>query len=211
MKFRTLFIIALILPSFFISAKNFKSQKRKEIFQMVEEMHKSVSESSWENVQFVDSSSFTQFLYQKIFQIEIPRDSYSQYLATKEGNNFRESPRMVDGSHDENSLKNLLEFGDLLFWINTYNGIPIERKPPVSMVMVYLGISRTGEMLMVGWGKKGIGAHEKNGGIDIYKFYPNRLMGCIRDEEDNCVIEGDFLGYGRILSKEELMKKIEKN
>jgi hypothetical protein len=198
-------ILFVLLPTNTNFAQTYKSQKRKEIYKYLDEVGEKLQNS--ESLPYSDSSSFIKFIFKTFFNKDLPRDSYSQFLITKNDNQFFPTNKLEDGTHDEEYLKNTLVFGDLLFWINTYNSIPDNRTPPISMVMMYFGMSKKKEMLMIGWGAKGHGAHDLKGGPDIYKFHPNWVMGCIRDENGNCVINGEFIGYGKVLDQNILFKK----
>jgi hypothetical protein len=51
---------------------------------------------------------------------------------------------------------------------------------------------------MVGAGTKGSGETTTRGGVDVYVFDPNRIMGCIKSETGKCIENSQFLGNGRL-------------
>ncbi len=145
-----------------------------------------------------DSSGTVQYYYKRFFSKSLPRDSFAQYkFLQKKG-------VWIPASLDENNevdidvLEKNLKKGDLLFWSNTHNDIPANRFPPVSHVMIYVGKSKSGNWLMVGSGTKGMGETTTRGGVDIYIFDPNRIMGCVRSETGECIENSQFLGNGRL-------------
>lgn len=149
----------------------------------------------------MDCSGTVQYIYKTLFDIELPRSSYDQYVHVKKLGNFREAPRTADGKIDTIALRKQLRTGDLLFWTNTYTGIPEDRKPPVSHVMIYLGKNSENVMKAGGANTFGKGETVLRGGVDIYSFDPNQKMGCVKDSKGNCVINSEFIGFGSPLKK----------
>jgi len=68
-----------------------------------------------------------------------------------------------------------LKPGDLLFWENTYRP---ERQPPITHVMIFLGVNDKGQWIMAGSQTSRGGEHNRrNGGPDIYVFRPDQPCG----------------------------------
>lgn len=149
----------------------------------------------------MDCSGTVQYIYKTLFGIELPRSSFDQYMYVKKLGNFKNAPKSSDGKIDTAALRKQLRTGDLLFWINTYTGIPQDRKPPVSHVMIYLGKNSEGIMKAGGANTFGKGETVLRGGVDIYTFDPNQKIGCVKDLQGNCVINSEFIGFGSPLKK----------
>ncbi|MCC5813826.1 MAG: C40 family peptidase [Leptospira sp.] len=157
-----------------------------------EKWHPPDQSSAW----VMDCSNTARYIYQRFFHFNLPRTSLDQYeLAVKNGN-FHSAVETESGI-DSSKLANELRTGDILFWENTYN---VNRNPPISHVMVYLGKNKSNRMKMFGAGSKGTGEQTTDGGLDVYVFDPNRKMGCVRDSSGNCLIDSKFLGYARFLN-----------
>jgi hypothetical protein len=149
-----------------------------------------------------DCSGTVQYLFQRSLNLILPRDSYSQYLFFKQKEKFEEAPLELDESVDIDELRKKLKFGDVLFWINSYN-MPPGREPPISHVMIYVGKTKTGLMRMAGSNTWGAGFFTKSGGPDVYDFDPNQKIGCVRERENDrkskCILESKFIGFGRFI------------
>ena len=148
----------------------------------------------------LDCSGTVQYLYSKALSKTMPRDSYSQYNFFKEKGWMFEPPRTADNKVNTEELKKQLQFGDLLYWENSYN-VPSDRDPGVSHVMIYMGMDTTGVMRAAGSNTWGDGMITKGGGPDIYIFDPNQKLGCVReiegDKKSKCLKESAFIGYAR--------------
>ncbi|MCB1180137.1 MAG: hypothetical protein KDK36_21345, partial [Leptospiraceae bacterium] len=133
--------------------------------------------------------------------IYIPRISYSQYKLLKNSSLLKIPELEEDDFIDPIKLKSRLKRGDLLFWTNTHDEIPEYRDPPISHVMIFVGVSKAGNFLMVGAGTKGVGETTTGGGVDLYIFEPNQVMGCVKNETGECKINSKFVGFGRFYLK----------
>lgn len=149
----------------------------------------------------MDCSGTVQYIYKRLFEMELPRSSYEQYVYVKNLGNFKAAPKTPDGKFDIPALRKQLRTGDLLFWINTYTDIPKDRNPPVSHVMIYLGKNSEGIMKAGGANTFGKGESVLRGGVDVYTFDPNQKMGCVKDSKGNCVINSEFIGFGSPFKK----------
>lgn len=114
-------------------------------------------------------------------------------MAKKQGV-YTSAPVDASGRITTEELVRDLRTGDVLFWENTYN---VNRDPPISHVMIYLGKNQEGRMKMFGAGSRGKGEQTNNGGLDVYVFDPNRIMGCVKNDSGECTINSRFLGYAR--------------
>ena len=92
----------------------------------------------------MDCSGFIYFVLRQNGIQDVPRDASGQYVWVRKAGNFR-----AVLSHDPNSFElSELAPGDLLFWSGTYN---IERDPPVTHAMIYLGKEKgSNKPIMVG-------------------------------------------------------------
>lgn len=148
----------------------------------------------------LDCSGTVQYLYSKALSKTMPRDSYSQYNFFKQKGWFFDPPKTEDTKVNTEELKKQLQFGDLLYWRDSYN-VPHERIPTVSHVMIYLGMDATGIMRVAGSNTWGDGLITKGGGPDIYIFDPNQKIGCVReiegDKKSKCIRESAFIGFAR--------------
>lgn len=148
----------------------------------------------------LDCSGTVQYLYSKALSKIMPRDSYSQFNFFKEKGWLFEPPKSADNKVNTEELKKQLQFGDLLYWQNSYN-VPLDRSPPVSHVMIYMGMDATGVMRVAGSNTWGDGLITKGGGPDIYIFDPNQKIGCVReiegDKKSKCLRDSAFIGFAR--------------
>lgn len=152
-----------------------------------------------------DCSGTAQYLYKITFQKSIPRTSYDQFKELQKQGKIK-SPEWQNGRIDTGKLKKQLKTGDLLFWTNTHDAIPSFRDPPIGHVMIYLGTTRAGKMMMGGSNTWGSGYVNKRpgGGPDIYVFDPNLRMGCAKwnipgNRKSGCSkgFESKFYGFGQ--------------
>jgi hypothetical protein len=110
-----------------------------------------------------------------------PRDSFEMYQWVRAEGHFNS----VEGSKLDSLEFAQLKPGDLLFWTGTYD---VNRDPPVSHVMIYLGINKqTGRRVMVGAseGRRFNGVSRY--GVSVFDLELPRGTGSSR-----------FIGYGAI-------------
>jgi hypothetical protein len=106
------------------------------------------------------------------------------------------APRLSNGEVDQEALVSHLRSGDLLFWEWTYD---IQRSPPITHVMIYLGRTADGTAKMVGSASRSRGEVTKSGGVDVYTFNANAPMGGVKDFFGNTIRKGRFVGFGRMI------------
>jgi hypothetical protein len=99
---------------------------------------------------------------------------------------------VVSGEEDSFEL-NELKPGDLLFWSGTYS---IERDPPITHVMIYLGREKkTGARVMVGASDGRTYQSQQRFGVSVFEFK-------MPQTENSEAYEGRerprFIGYGHI-------------
>jgi hypothetical protein len=92
----------------------------------------------------MDCSGTVYYLLNDAGLRDVPRDASGMYKWVWTRSRFQ----AVAGSNSDTFELALLKPGDLLFWTGTYQ---VDRDPPVTHVMIYLGINRqTGRRVMVG-------------------------------------------------------------
>jgi len=148
---------------------------------------------SWE----MDCSNTTRYLYKVTAGIELPRTASDQYYYLHLQGKAWDVPQNAYGLADTNYLRQNLKPGDLLFWENTYRP---ERQPPITHVMVYLGVNDKGQWLMAGSQSSRGGEHNRaNGGPDVYVFRPSQPCGGYTTWLGLVHHRGRFCAFGRPL------------
>ncbi|MDZ4789092.1 MAG: NlpC/P60 family protein [Blastochloris sp.] len=145
----------------------------------------------------MDCSNTVRYLYKVVFGLDIPRVASSQYAGLKQRGLITYAPRNPNGSVNQEALVSQLRSGDLLFWEWTYD---IQRSPPITHVMIYLGRTAEGQPKMVGSATRSRGETTDSGGVNIYNFNANAPMGGVRDFWGNVVRKGRFVGFGRVIN-----------
>ena len=136
------------------------------------------------------SGSVSYLLRQQGFK-DVPRDSAGQYVwARKRGQFFAVISKKAGGFEFDD-----LKPGDLMFWSGTY---AIDRDPPVTHSMIYLGQHRTRKQLVM-WGASDGRSYDGKSryGVGVFDFKMPRAGG----EGEGATAVGnhpDFLGYARI-------------
>jgi cell wall-associated NlpC family hydrolase len=155
-----------------------------------------VGNESW----VMDCSNTARYIYKDVLDMQLPRTASDQYIHLRERNCVWPAPLGSDGRVDAERLFSQLRSGDLLFWEWTYD---IQRKPPISHVMIYLGRTASGQARMAGSSTGGVGEIAGKGGVDVYPFDPNAPMGGVRGFGGGWKHKGKFVAFGRPLIRGE--------
>ena len=150
------------------------------------------SQEAW----MMDCSNTSRYIYWSVFGIKLPRVASDQYYDLKQAGKITYAPRFPDGKVDREGLLAELRSGDLLFWEWTYD---IDRRPPITHVMVYLGRTADGVPKMVGSATRARGELTQSGGVDVYEFDPNANYGGVKNFWGNYVRRAQFVGFGRVI------------
>jgi len=135
----------------------------------------------------MDCSGFVYFVLKQNGIGDVPRDSSEQYVWLRRAGRFEPVLSQKDDSFELENLKP----GDLLFWTGTYS---IERDPPITHAMIYLGRERkTGRRVMVGASDGRIYQGESRYGVSVFDFRIER-----GGKSDEGRLRPTFVGYGHI-------------
>ena len=135
----------------------------------------------------MDCSGFIYYLLTENGFKDVPRDSSQQYVWVRKAGNFNAVLSRKEDSFELEALKP----GDLLFWSGTYS---IERDPPITHTMIYLGREkRTKRRVMIGSSDGRTYDGKQRFGVSVFDFKmpppPN---------SGDAKISPVFVGYGRI-------------
>ncbi|HYS95341.1 MAG TPA: NlpC/P60 family protein [Chthoniobacterales bacterium] len=112
----------------------------------------------------MDCSGFVYFVLKQNGVGDVPRDSSEQYSWVRRSRQFEPVLSQKDDSFELEDLKP----GDLLFWTGTYS---IERDPPITHAMIYLGREKkTGHRVMVGASDGRVYQAESRNGVSVFDF-----------------------------------------
>jgi NlpC/P60 family len=136
----------------------------------------------------MDCSGTIYYLLNAAALKDVPRDSSEMYKWVWTQGHFH----AVNGSKPDTFELALLKPGDLLFWTGTYQ---VNRDPPVSHVMIYLGINRrSGRRVMVGASDGRTFDGISRYGVSVFDFImPNQ-----NQSADGGESKARFIGYGAI-------------
>jgi cell wall-associated NlpC family hydrolase len=135
----------------------------------------------------MDCSGFVYFVLKQNGIGDVPRDSSEQYSWLRRARQFESVLSQKDDSFELEDLKP----GDLLFWTGTYS---IERDPPITHAMIYLGREKkTGHRVMVGASDGRVYQGESRYGVSVFDFNIPR-----RDKNGEGKLQPSFVGYGHI-------------
>jgi cell wall-associated NlpC family hydrolase len=135
----------------------------------------------------MDCSGFVYYVLKQNGAGDVPRDSSEQYVWLRRAGRFEPVLSRKDDSFELENLKP----GDLLFWTGTY---AIERDPPITHAMIYLGREKeTGHRVMVGASDGRVYQGESRNGVSVFDFKIQRP-----GKTDNGKLQPAFIGYGHI-------------
>jgi cell wall-associated NlpC family hydrolase len=136
----------------------------------------------------MDCSGTVHYLLEQSGIKDVPRDATGLYTwAWKEGH-----VQPVVSSNLTTFELSRLKPGDLLFWIGTYD---VDRDPPISHVMIYLGTNRlTGKPVMVGASEGRTYKGKSQYGVSVFDFVLPKASSKVGARE----YQGRFIGYGPI-------------
>jgi cell wall-associated NlpC family hydrolase len=145
----------------------------------------------------MDCSNTARYIYKVTTGIQLPRTASDQYYYLHLQGKAWDVPQASNGWADTEFLRHNLKPGDLLFWENTYRP---ERQPPITHVMVFLGVNAQGQWIMAGSQTSRGGEHNRrNGGPDIYVFRPGQPCGGYTTWLGLVHHQGRFCAFGRPL------------
>jgi cell wall-associated NlpC family hydrolase len=135
----------------------------------------------------MDCSGFIYYLLTQNGFKDVPRDSSQQYVWVRKAGNFNAVLSRKEDTFELDALKP----GDLLFWSGTYT---IDRDPPVTHTMIYLGREkRTEKRVMIGSSDGRTYDGQQRFGVSVFDFKmpppPN---------SGDAKISPVFVGYGQI-------------
>jgi cell wall-associated NlpC family hydrolase len=134
----------------------------------------------------MDCSGFVYYVLNQSGVTDVPRSSSEQYVWLRRAGKFEPVLSRKDDSFE---LENL-QPGDLLFWTGTYT---IERDPPITHAMIYLGREKkTGDRVMVGASDGRIYQGQSRYGVSVFDFK------IPRPENDTAKLRPTFIGYGHL-------------
>jgi cell wall-associated NlpC family hydrolase len=149
----------------------------------------------------MDCSGTVYYLLNQAGLKDVPRDASEMYKWVWTRSRFQ----AVTSSNPDTFELDLLKPGDLLFWTGTYQ---VDHDPPVTHVMIYLGINRhSGDRVMVGASEgrrfEGISRY----GVSVFDFtlpgqrHPSDAVPEMSSATD---LQSRFIGYGSIPGLEEI-------
>jgi peptidoglycan DL-endopeptidase CwlO len=147
----------------------------------------------------MDCSGFVYFVLRQNGIEDVPRDSSEQYNWLRR---IRAFEPVLSQKEDSFELENLKP-GDLLFWTGTYS---IERDPPITHAMIYLGREKkTGQRVMVGASDGRVYQGESRYGVSVFDFSVRRAR-----TNDESKLRPTFIGYGHVPGVQERSPYLER-
>jgi cell wall-associated NlpC family hydrolase len=135
----------------------------------------------------MDCSGFVFYVLNQNGVRDVPRDSSQQYVWLRKAGTFR----AVNSRHEDTFELEELVPGDLLFWTGTYS---IERDPPITHAMIYLGREKgTNQRIMVGASDGRTYKGESRYGVSVFDFKIPKA-----GKTDEGKVGPSFIGYGHI-------------
>ena len=149
----------------------------------------------------MDCSGTVYYLLNEAGLKDVPRDASGMYKWVWTRGRFQ----AVTSSNPDTFELALLKPGDLLFWTGTYQ---VDHDPPVTHVMIYLGINRhSGHRVMVGASEGRQFAGKSQYGVSVFDFTmpgkrpPSDSVPAMSSATD---LQARFIGYGSIPGLEEI-------
>ena len=142
----------------------------------------------------MDCSGTVYYLLNEAGLKDVPRDSSEMYQWIWTRSRFI----AVNSSSPDSFEFSLLKPGDLLFWTGTYK---IDRDPPITHVMIYLGINRhSGRRVMAGASEGRQFEGKSRYGVSVFDFTMPRKADAadLQAEESGSDVKARFIGYGSI-------------
>ena len=137
----------------------------------------------------MDCSGFVYFVLKQNGIDDVPRDSSEQYIWLRRTGKFEPVVSQKEDSFEFDNLKP----GDLLFWTGTYS---IERDPPITHAMIYLGREKkTGMRVMVGASDGRTYQSQQRFGVSVFDF---KMPHADKGEIENGKTRPRFVGYAHI-------------
>ncbi len=138
----------------------------------------------------MDCSGFIYFALREAGFPDTPRQSNEQYVWVRKNSSFQAVLSKKSDTFEINELRP----GDLMFWTGTY---AIDRDPPVTHTMIYLGTSKkTGQRLMVGSSDGRTYLGQKRNGVSVFDFHV--ATSSAKNGTGATGGTPDFAGYGAI-------------
>ncbi len=145
----------------------------------------------------MDCSGTIYYILRESGHPDAPRTASQQYAWVRRQGNFR----AVLSQEPESFELDSLEPGDLLFWSGTYK---IERDPPVTHSMIYLGKEKKdGHKVMVGASNGRSYRGKKRWGVSVFDFKAGS------SNPDPGKTGARFVGYGKLGPSEATTDEIE--
>jgi cell wall-associated NlpC family hydrolase len=143
----------------------------------------------------MDCSGTVYYLLNEAGLKDVPRDASDMYKWVWTRGRFQ----AVTSSNPDTFELGLLKPGDLLFWTGTYQ---VDHDPPVTHVMIYLGINRhSGDRVMVGASEGRQFEGKSRYGVSVFDFTlpgkrpPSHTVPEMSSATD---LQARFIGYGSI-------------
>jgi cell wall-associated NlpC family hydrolase len=149
----------------------------------------------------MDCSGTVYYLLNEAGLKDVPRDAGGMYKWVWTQGRFR----AVTSSHPDTFELALLKPGDLLFWTGTYE---VDRDPPITHVMIYLGINRqSGRRVMVGASEGRPFDGKSRYGVSVFDFTmpgPRKPSATVPETSPATDPQARFIGYGAVPGLEEI-------
>jgi cell wall-associated NlpC family hydrolase len=140
----------------------------------------------------MDCSGFIYFSLRDAGFADTPRQANEQYVWVRKKSSFQAVLSKKSDSFEINDLRP----GDLMFWTGTYD---IDRDPPVTHTMIYLGTSKkTGQRLMVGSSDGRTYQGQKRNGVSVFDFHVATTAPKNANANGSTGRTPEFAGYGAI-------------